>query len=181
MIVSTPDILITDYQHELEEDHHSFGSGRYGLKVMLPVDISPVFPYLNAVLDDPVYDHENAILIGASNGKRYAFRPHEIRLGMVHDPLNVAPAIEEVIALVNKLWRERGSIEPRYAERKIPPVFELYRMLPGTNCKKCGCQTCLAFAADLRTGAATPEQCPGLSEPEYRENREKLDEALAGH
>jgi len=180
MTMGTPDILITDYQHELEEDHHSFGSGRYGLKVLLPVDISPVFPYLNAVLDDPVYDHENAILVGASNGKRYAFRPHAIRLGMVPDPTNVTPVIEEVTALVNRVWRERDRIEPRYAERKLPPVFELYRMLPGTNCKECGYQTCLAFAADLRAGAVTPDRCPRLSEPEYREKRENLIAALSG-
>jgi ArsR family metal-binding transcriptional regulator len=178
--VSEPDVLITDYQHELVEDHHSFGSGRYGLKITLPADISPAFPYLNAVLDDPNYDHENCILIGASQGRRYAFRPHEIQLGMVADPSEVSAVIKGVVSLVNRVWNERDSIEPRYAERKIPPVFEIFRMLPGGNCKECGYQTCLAFAADLRAGTIALEQCPKLSEPEHRENREKLASAMSG-
>jgi len=29
--------LITDYQFELVEDHHAPGSGRYGVRVSLPV------------------------------------------------------------------------------------------------------------------------------------------------
>ena len=60
--VSSPNKLITDYTFELVEDFHSFGSGRYGVKVILPADISPSFTYLNAVLDDTLYDHENSIL-----------------------------------------------------------------------------------------------------------------------
>ena len=172
--VSKPDLLITDYQHELIEDHHSFGSGRYGLRVMLPTDISPAFPYLNAVMDDTIYDYENSILIGFNNEKRYAFRPHEIQLGMVADPSDVSDIIEEVIDLVNKVWGERDNIEPDITERKIPPVFEIYQMLPRSNCKECGYPTCLAFAADLRSGTVKPDVCVKLSEPEYQEARDKI-------
>ena len=78
-------MLITDYQFELVEDHHNPGSGRYGVRISIPIDISASFPYLNAILDDSIYDHENGILIGASSGQRYAFRPHEIQCGMVMD------------------------------------------------------------------------------------------------
>jgi ArsR family metal-binding transcriptional regulator len=172
--VSTPDRLITDYQHELIEDHHTFGSGRYGLRVMLPMDISPAFPYLNAVMDDTIYDHENGILIGFSNKKRYAFRPHEIQLGMVADPSDVSGVIEEVIELVNRVWKDRENIEPSLTERKVPPVFAIYQMLPCTNCKECGYPSCLAFAADLRSGKVNPEVCVKLSDPEYKEAREKI-------
>lgn len=172
--MSNPDKLITEYRHELIEDHHSFGSGRYGLRVLLPADISPAFPYLNAVLDDTIYDHENGILIGFNDNKRYAFRPHEIQLGMVADPSDVSGIIEEVVELVNRVWNDRDGIEPSFTERKIPPVFEIYRMLPGTNCKECGYLTCLAFAADLRSGKATPGVCTKLSEPDNKESRDKI-------
>jgi len=173
--VSKPDTLITDYQHELIEDHHSFGSGRYGLRVTLPMDISPAFPYLNSILDDTIYDHENCILIGFINKKRYAFRPHEIQMGMVADPSDVSGIIEEAVELVNGIWKDRDSIEPSLIERKIPPVFEIYQMLPRTNCRECGYPTCLAFSADLRSGNVKPEVCVKLSDPEYRETRDKID------
>ncbi len=172
--VSNPDRLITDYTFELLEDHHSPGSGRYGLRVILTADISPSFAYLNAVLDDTLYDHENGILIGASNRRRYAFRPHEIQVGMVADPSEASSIVDEVIELVNRVWRERERITPSLRERKLPAVFNIYKLLPGTNCRECGYPTCLACAADIRNGVISLDGCPLLSKPEYRQNRERI-------
>jgi ArsR family metal-binding transcriptional regulator len=177
--VSNEDKLIKNYRHELVPDHHNFGSDRYGLKVLLPVDISPAFPYLNAVLSDTIYDHENGILIGFNGKKRYAFRPHEIQLGMVPDPTNVEGIIKEVVDLVNRTWDERETIIPSLKERALPPAFELYRVLPRTNCGECGYPTCLAFAADLRSGKVGLEKCVKLLEPEHADAREKISSMLS--
>ena len=95
--------LITDYRYELEEDHHSFGSGRYGVVVKVTNDIGPAMPYLNAVLTETRYDHENQILIGARGNKRYAFRPHEIRAPMVPDPKDAPVVAEEAVEMVNRV------------------------------------------------------------------------------
>jgi ArsR family metal-binding transcriptional regulator len=172
--MSSPNKLITDYTFELVEDFHSFGSGRYGVKVILPADISPSFTYLNAVLDDTLYDHENSILIGADNRRRYAFRPHEIQAGMVKDPSEAPKIVDRVIELVNRVWKDRENITPSLRERKLPAVYDIYRLLPGTNCKKCGYPTCLACAADIRNGVISLQGCPLLSEPEYQQNKERI-------
>jgi ArsR family metal-binding transcriptional regulator len=172
--VSRPNKLITDYRFELVEDHHSPGSGRYGVRVILPADISASFAYLNAVLDDTLYDHENSILIGTNNRRRYAFRPHEIQAGMVKDSSEAPTIVDEVIELVNRVWKEREHITPSLRERKLPTVYDIYKLLPGTNCKKCGYPTCLACAADIRNGVIPLEGCPLLSKPEYKQNREQI-------
>ncbi len=67
--------LITAYRFELVEDHHSPGSGRYGVLVTLPEDISAVLPYLNSILDETWYDQENKVLIGSSNGSQIRLPP----------------------------------------------------------------------------------------------------------
>jgi ArsR family metal-binding transcriptional regulator len=166
--------LITDCTFELIEDHHSFGSGRYSGRVLVPADISGCFPYLNAVLTESRYDHENRILIGSNNGRRYAFRPHEIQLGGVPEPDRAPELVDEVVALVNRVWSERDTITPSLKERDLPTVIEIYQLLPRTNCRECGYVTCLACAADLRDGSLSPEVCPCLAKPEYAANREKL-------
>jgi ArsR family metal-binding transcriptional regulator len=172
--VSSSNNLIKDYRVELVEDHHSPGSGRYGVRIILPADISASFPYLNTVLDDALYDHENSILIGVNNNKRYAFRPHEIQVGMVTDPSEASSIIDEVIGLVNQVWREHERITPSFKERKLPTVYDIYKLLPGTNCKECGYTTCLAYAADIRNGVTSLDRCPLLSKPEYTQNREQI-------
>jgi ArsR family metal-binding transcriptional regulator len=172
--VKNRDNLITDYTYELVEDHHNPTSGRYGVRVNITADIGTAFPYLNAVLEDSIYDHENSILIGMGNGKRYAFRSHEINLGMVADPQKASEMAKDAVEFVNRVWADRNNITPSFKERKKPPAFEIYKLLPGKNCKECGYATCLAFAADLRSGAVDLDKCTMLLKPEYSDTREKI-------
>jgi len=51
--------------------------------------------------------------------------------------------------------------------------IEIFKLLPKTNCKKCGFPTCLAFAMKVAQGQADIEQCPEASE----EIKAKLKEA----
>jgi ArsR family metal-binding transcriptional regulator len=166
--------LITDYRFEMMEDHHSPGSGRYGVRVILPTDIRASFPYLNTVLGDTLYDHENSILIGVNNHRRYAFRPHEIQVGMVTDPSEASSIAGEMVGLVNRVWSEHERITPSFRERELPTVYDIYKLLPGTNCKECGYSTCLACAADIRNRVISLERCPLLSKSKYTRNREQI-------
>ncbi len=52
---------------------------------------------------------------------------------------------------------------------------EIFKLLPKTNCKKCGHPTCLAFAMKLAQRQASLDQCPDVSE----EARRILGEASA--
>ena len=168
------DKLIEDYEIQLVEPGCMPGAARWGAQVSLTSDISTVFPYLNAIWDNAWYDHDNKVLIWGEQGQKYAFRPDEIRVSQVRDPLHARLIISELVDKVNRIWQERGSITPRFTERKLPAVIDIFKLLPGTNCKQCGYPTCMAFSADLRKGAVQLEQCPALSQPEYAENREKL-------
>ncbi|MDR4508498.1 MAG: acetyl-CoA decarbonylase/synthase complex subunit gamma [Candidatus Brocadiaceae bacterium] len=42
--------------------------------------------------------------------------------------------------------------------------LEIYKLLPKTNCKKCGRPTCLAFAMQLAQKKASLSECPDVSE-----------------
>ncbi|RME62749.1 MAG: acetyl-CoA decarbonylase/synthase complex subunit gamma, partial [Nitrospirae bacterium] len=52
---------------------------------------------------------------------------------------------------------------------------EIFKLLPKTNCKKCGFPTCLAFAMKLAQRQASLDQCPDVSE----EAKKILGEASA--
>jgi len=42
--------------------------------------------------------------------------------------------------------------------------LDIYKLLPKTNCKKCGSPTCLAFAMRLAMKKASLDECPDISE-----------------
>ncbi len=51
--------------------------------------------------------------------------------------------------------------------------LDIYKLLPKTNCKKCGSPTCLAFAMKLAMKKASLDQCPDISE----DAKKALDQA----
>jgi acetyl-CoA decarbonylase/synthase complex subunit gamma len=53
--------------------------------------------------------------------------------------------------------------------------IQIFKLLPGSNCKKCGSPTCLAFAMNLASGKAELDACPDVKP----ESREKLSAASA--
>ncbi|MBI2859212.1 MAG: acetyl-CoA decarbonylase/synthase complex subunit gamma, partial [Chloroflexi bacterium] len=53
--------------------------------------------------------------------------------------------------------------------------IQIFKLLPKTNCGKCGVPTCLAFAMNLATGKAELSKCPDVSE----EAKTQLQEASA--
>ena len=42
--------------------------------------------------------------------------------------------------------------------------IQIFKLLPKTNCKKCGFPTCLAFAMKLAQGGVELSACPDVSE-----------------
>jgi len=78
--------------------------------------------------------------------------------------------------IVSRLAQPQQSMEPGKANLSMG--FTLQRLLPRTNCKKCGKPTCLAFAVELVRGKVCLEDCPLLDQPEYAADRQALAKLL---
>jgi len=172
--------LVAEYEVKLTEAACLPGSGFYGLLVTVPSDISAVFPYLNAVLEDTLYDRENEILIGRDRDRRCAFRANDIRVAGVEDAADAPRIARAVVDRVNQVWHDHGEITPSFRERKVPATFDIYTLLPRTNCRECGYPTCLAFAAEARDNPEFLEKCPPLSRPENADSRAQIERLFSG-
>ena len=62
-------------------------------------------------------------------------------------------------------------------KKDIQPL-QMYRLLPRTNCKECGCPTCYAFAFDLISRNKRPADCPHLLKPQFSASLKSLQEVL---
>lgn len=173
------DALIEGYEFKMIEAGCAPGSGRYGLQIDLANDISAVFPYLNALNASALYDPENHIFIWREAHQAYALRPREIKVARVENLSMAESTAGEIVGRINQVWRDRRNITPRFTERKLPTVIDVLRLLPRTNCGRCGQPTCLAYAAALRVDQARAEDCLPLSEAKYAENRRKLLDLLS--
>jgi ArsR family metal-binding transcriptional regulator len=142
-------------------------------------DISPAFPYLNAELGGWDYDQQNQVLLlKLSAGKWITLQPHELAIRGARDMEESHALLAWIKGQINDLYQRRDQITPRYVSQAGLKVMEILKLLPMTNCKACGYPTCMAYAAALREGEISLEDCPPLWEDQYREKRQKLQPYL---
>ena len=58
-------------------------------------------------------------------------------------------------------------------------ILDVYKSLPGKNCRECGELACMAFALKIVEEMAKIDQCKILSEHDYKEKKGKLLKLLA--
>lgn len=142
-------------------------------------DISPSFPYVNAELGGWDYDRVNQILLlKLSDGKWITLHPQKIAIRGARDIEEAQALLKWIKGQINEVYGRREEITPRYAGQAGLKVIEILKLLPMTNCKACGYATCMAFAAGLREGEISLNDCPPLWEETHRLKREKLQAYL---
>lgn len=163
---------------------------KYGLKIVLSdcnpsslkvnaiadlsEDISEVLPYLNTALKGLQYYAEEKILSAKRGGRLITFRPRQIALTKLEDEKEATAVMEELKQIVNETYANKNHIEPTYTSRPIPRPLDIFKLLPGKNCKECGEATCMAFALKLINDEVEWKQCLLLFTKEFEASRQKL-------
>lgn len=173
-------MLIEKYDLEVFTPPCEPGAERCSAKALLPVDISEVLPYLNAVLRGAVYHRQAQALTWKKGGHNIAFHAHEIATSNVADRNAAVKELDGLVELVNRTWTRRQQIEPSYEARRRPTPMAVYRLLPQTNCRQCGEQTCFNFALKLVAAQKTLVDCPPLQEPAQADRLAALKALLPG-
>ncbi len=122
-------------------------------------NLAAVFPYLNAEIPQATYVREAETFTYMDGYRLISLYARRITLAKADELVDAWRSLEEIRCRVNQTWGRRASIEPCYELRKKPPALEIYRRLPGTNCRACGEKTCLAFALRLWNGEVRPALC----------------------
>ncbi len=148
-------------------------------------DLSELLPYLNTSLKGFQYNHQAKILVLKRGGRVITIRPKEISITKLSDEREAKELFESLKKDILETERNKENIKPSYESRPIPSPGEIFKLLPGKNCKECGKPTCKAFAWDIYYKLANIgdekielEKCKLLFSQEYKETLEKLRELL---
>jgi ArsR family metal-binding transcriptional regulator len=142
-------------------------------------DISPCFPYVNAELGGWDYNQANQVLLlKLSDGKWLTLHRQKIAMRGVRDIEEARALLAWIKGQINDIYERRETITPRYLSQAGLKIMEILKLLPMTNCKACGYLTCMAYAAALREGEISLNECPPLWEAKHQEKREKLQAYL---
>jgi len=141
-------------------------------------DISEVFPYLNAVVENAVYTPEAQNLNFKMDTGFISLMPREMSVGQVACEEDAVKVLDYVKGLINDTWEKRTSITPVYKRKEEIKARDIVDFLPKTNCRDCGLPTCFAFAVALLKGQKRLKDCSALGKPEFAQDKEALAKLL---
>jgi len=107
-------------------------------------------------------------------GHLITFRPKNIAITKLEDEKDARAVMENLKHIINETYQNRDHIKPDYSSSKEVNASDINRLLPGTNCKKCGDRSCFAFAFKLARKEAAILKCVPLFSHEYQEKRKSL-------
>ncbi|MGA2518678.1 MAG: (Fe-S)-binding protein [Thermodesulfobacteriota bacterium] len=141
-------------------------------------EIPEVFPFLNAVLKGCIYNHPALTLTIRKDGKLFTLHAHHITLAKIEDENEAEEILKWLKDLINETYEKRDQIEPNYSMAAELKALDIFKLLPGTNCKQCGEQACLAFAVKLVAQDIDIMKCDPLFSGEFQGKQKVLLELL---
>ena len=132
---------------------------------LLEPEVTSLFPYLNAVAERAEL-HQNPAFIRFLLENRFCvLYPRAGLVTPVIDRPQARSFVERLIAFLNDTYSRRNEITPSHRLYQRVSVLNILKLLPKSNCGRCGYATCMAFAASLSLQESVPEKCPHVRSP----------------
>jgi ArsR family metal-binding transcriptional regulator len=168
-------MLLTGYAKKISRPECMPNAESLHCHAQLNEDVSEVLPYLNAELNGDQYCSDPPEVMFHNYGKIIKVGAREIAVNALRDEEEAEKILEWLKEEINSTWENRADITPRFTGKAKPKLMEILKLLPKTNCKRCGRPTCMVFASHVVEGGRGPEHCPEMSES----NRDKLSAYLS--
>ena len=147
---------------------------RLRLTAHISGDVADALPYLNAELPKASFVSRVPVLTFMDGHRMVSLFRDRVGIAKADDIVDAWASLERLRCLVNDVWSRRDFITPSSELRRRPPALEIYKRLPGTNCRACGEASCMAFAWAVWRGDAEPRLC----QPVFSGDRGDLKDAL---
>jgi ArsR family metal-binding transcriptional regulator len=153
---------------------------RLRLTAHLAGDVAEALPYLNAELPQGSYTAKLPVFTYMDGHRMVSLFRDRVAVAKSDDIVDSWASLERVRCLVNDVWSRRDAITPSSELRRRPPALEIYKRLPGTNCKQCGEATCMAFAWAVWRSDADSRCCLPVFEGERADLKDALLSICSG-
>ena len=167
-------VLLKEFSFRVFPPDCNASSQKLNAIAELSSDIAGVFPHLNGLIKGCIYIPESKTLSFRKDGRLITLQPYQIAVTKLNDEQEAEKIFHWLKELINVTYEGRETLRPDYQGREPIKVLDIFKLLPGTNCRKCGEQTCIAFAAKLQQDEIPIEKCSPLFAEPFKEKREKL-------
>lgn len=154
-------------------------AGKFTAQTRANQNLSEILPYLNAIIPGADYNpHANSLKF-TQDKIDFTILQDQVNLQKFCNRTEMMELLDWFQDLANDTYDSRAEITPRHTTRKKITALMIYSLLPKTNCKECGEQSCMTFASKLYQREVELADCPELFQPMYSEKKNQLEKAFA--
>jgi ArsR family metal-binding transcriptional regulator len=157
-------MLLESYRLEIFNSACNPGAMAVHCFAHLDQDVGEALPYLNTVLGGFEYIQDPPSVTFKVQGKLITVHGRKIAINALKDEAEAHKIVQWLQREINDAWQNRERIAPSCKGAPRPQLLEVLKLLPRTNCKKCGRPTCMVFAVQVVDGGRGAEHCPALDE-----------------
>lgn len=159
--------LIENFSFELTPIPCEIGSEDYKLTAKTDKSLNDLLPYLNGYIKKGIYTPQANTFVFNYEGHKVSVSNDKVMIARIKSKDEGKDLAEKVIAFLNEIYEKKDEISPCYERREPPKALDIYKLLPKTNCKKCGEPSCFVFATKLSQGDHEIEDCTELSPEQF--------------
>lgn len=137
----------------------------YSAKFVLDHEISGLFPHINATIEDAEYFKNPEYIKFTYKDHLCILHPKEGLFTPIENKSEAIDYLQLLLEFISSLELHGREIEPDFRRNEPVSPLDIYSLLPGSNCKKCGYNTCLAYAAALSRQYTSLTKCSFLAAP----------------
>ncbi len=145
-------------------------------KLDVDLDFGQVMPFLARLIPNSSYNEKYGWITFKRGASIITIHDDEfVAMTQVKDESEALEILRDIEEKAIRAWNNRDKIDlSKPAKMKVIGPLDVYNYLPKTNCKKCGEQTCMAFAIKLLNGDKRLEDCKPLFEEKNLDARKAL-------
>lgn len=141
--------------------------------------LDEVIPYLATLPNIIAYNPETLTLTFRRAAGFLTLYPDQLYITKVEDTEDGLELLSALQDAINATWDHRQELVAMTTARRAPRPLDIWTLLPQTNCKQCGEETCMAFACNLLMENRTLKECLPLgADPAYQDRRATLEAIL---
>jgi ArsR family metal-binding transcriptional regulator len=138
--------------------------------------LTDVIPYLASLPGVIAYHPETCVVTFRRPRGFMTLYPNKVYITQVDNSNEGLELLKTLVEAINTTWDHRAELKPISSPRRAPRPLDIWMQLPQTNCKRCGEETCLAFACNLLLQNRVLDECEPLkTDPSLDERRAALE------
>jgi ArsR family metal-binding transcriptional regulator len=138
--------------------------GKLRITISVEKNLGTLIPYAARLIRGGSYRPDVPILAFEEEHRLIVISPGEIVISRADDLMDFWIMLRTTVDFICEAHRYRFTVQQETAPRMGIGATEIFRRLPGTNCGRCGGQSCMEFAGGLMTGRRALADCEPLFE-----------------